>query len=349
MRTASDDADARPRIGLALVARDEERFLAANLAYHRALGVSRAYVHLDRCTDDSEAIARRFEAGGFATVLPSDRDAGETYMSEYQVRCLDDALRRARADGLDWLMHVDADEFAWGDNPAGPLDAIARLVGRGGGTASGGQRLRRQGDLRRMVRRAATLGRLRGGGRIDQVIMRTVEVVPTPLQDDEDFRHLHWFQDGGVLPREILDPGDGEVKTLDHWLGGRRGKSLVRCAADVVPRSAHDWSLAGGGDPVTARAGLHYHYVVADAAHWLEKYRKFSEYPEVWEKGKPVRFPKQAWKQASVRMTDDEAAAYFARWVAADPAELARLSRTPAGRHLRRDEAVARVLAGAGA
>ena len=327
-----------PTVALALVVRDEARFLARHLAYHRALGVSRAYVYLDRCVDDSGAIARSFD---FAEVVERDRDPAERFMSTYQTGVLADALSRARAEGVDWLLHVDADEFAFGENAAEPsdpdLEPPADLLARG--------------DLRRLIRRATRpwRGGLRGlGRRVDQIILRPLEVVPTPLTAGQPFSALFWFQDGGALSRDLLDPTDGTVRRLDDWLGARRGKSLIRVAADVKPKSAHDWQTMSGGRPVTANAGFHLHFVVTDGRHWLEKYRKFSEYPATWEKGNAVRFPKQAWKEAAARMSDADALAYFDRWVAVPGAELSRLAGTREGRHLRRTTIVPDVLSAAG-
>ena len=342
-----------PTVALALVVRDERRFLARHLAYHRALGVSRAYVYLDRCADDSGAIARSF---GFTTVVERDRDPAERFMSTYQTGVLADALARARADGVDWLLHVDADEFAFGENAAepdnaDPADDDPDDADFDDADFESPADLRRRGDLRRLIARATRpwRGGLRGvGRRVDQIILRPLEVVPTPLGGGRPFAALHWFQDGAALSRDVLDPADGTVRRLDDWLGARRGKSIVRVGADVKPRSAHDWQTTSGGRPVTARAGYHLHFVVTDAAHWLEKYRKFSEYPATWEKGNAVRFPKQAWKDAAARMTEAEAHAYFDRWVAVPDAELERLSGARAGRHLRRVTVVPDVLAAAG-
>ena len=307
-----------PTLAMVLVVRDEERFLAEHLRYHRALGVGRVYAYLDRCTDRTPEI---LAATPDAVVIERDRREDEPYMSTYQCNCLGDALDRARADGVGWLLHLDPDEFAHGENPGGDP------------------------SLPGLVRRAAT--RLRGlGRRVDQLILRTVEAVPTPLGNGETFRDLRWFQDGGVWEREVLDPGEGVVRTLGQWLGGNRGKSLLRVAADAEPASAHHWRRRGGKKLVTVHAGSHFHYVVTDAGHWRQKYAKFSEFPAHWEKGSAVRFPKQAWKEASVSMDEGEAEAYFRRWVAADPAELERLAGTPAGRHLVRDDTVDRVLRG---
>lgn len=306
-------------MAMVLVVRNEERFLDAHLRYHRALGVGRVYAYLDRCTDRTPEILR---AWADTEVIERDRSEAQKFMSTYQCACLGDALGRARRDGVDWLLHLDPDEFAHGENP-------------GGGASLPG-----------LVRRAAT--RWRGlGRRVDQIVMRTVEVIPTPLGPGQSFLHLPWFQDGGVWERPVLDPGTGKMRTLRNWLGNSRGKSLVRVSADAEPASAHAWARVGGGRLVTVRAGRHLHYVVTDAAHWHEKYAKFSEFPARWEKGNPVRFPKQAWKEASVRMGEQEAADYFREHVAADPAELERIARTRAGRHLRRDSSVSGILAGA--
>ena len=317
---------ALPTLAMVLVVRDEERFLQEHLRYHRAVGVGRVYAYLDRCTDRTPEILAQTPD---AVVIRRDRRNDERYMSTYQCHCLGDALQRARADGVDWLLHLDPDEFAHDEG-----------IGRGEGLP--GLIRRRATRLRGVI---GSRGRS-GGGRVDQLVLRTVEAVPTPLRAGGSFRELRWFQDGGAWAREVLDPTDGAVRTLDHWLGASRGKSLLRVAADAEPASAHHWQRAGGGELVTVRAGSHFHYVVTDAAHWRQKYAKFSEFPATWEKGNAVRFPKQAWKEASVRMGEAEAEAYFREHVAADPAELERVAATPAGRFLRRDDTVDRVLRG---
>ena len=168
-------ADGPPTVALVLVVRDEERFLADNLRHHRALGVSRFYIYLDRCADRSPEMARACEA---AEVIERDRRPEEAFMSQYQTAVLADALGRARRDGFDWLLHVDADEFAWGENDAG---LFARKVTDATPCPAA------RGSLPALVRRAAT--RLRGRGRrVDQIILRTVENVPTPLADGRDVR-----------------------------------------------------------------------------------------------------------------------------------------------------------------
>ena len=315
-----------PRLALALVVRDEERFLGANLAYHHTLGVTRAYVYLDRCADASPAIAAAFP---WVESIRRDRDPDDRHMSSFQVRCLDDALERARAEGFDWLMHLDADEFAWGDNRVGPL---GRLLGRPA-----------PANLEALGSLTAMLARVRPSTAM--IRLRTKEVVPEPVEPGSPFWKLHHFQDQGVFRRPVLDPTTGLVRQLDYWIGSHRGKSIIRTAAPVRAESAHDWAgrdATVGTRIPTQRLGWHYHYVVVDSEQWRAKYRKFAEYPDHWSSGRPVRFPKQAWKEASLRLTAEDARRYYDEWVAVGPADLAR---RVDGRRIVRERFVEEVLA----
>ena len=299
-------------LAMVMCIRDEERFLAANLAYHRALGVSRAYVFLDRCTDASPQIARSFP---WVRAIPRDRAPDERFMSRYQVGCLDLALQLAREEGFAWLLHVDADEFARGTDRWERLPGLSALRRRGRRGMAGAA-----GSLTTLLARVAPETEL--------VVLRPWDAIPTPLPEGTPFWKLHYFQARGVHARPLLDPTTGEVRRLTLPLGHDKGKSIVRTAADVRAASAHRWvrrdAIDGTGALRTEWRGIHYHFVVVDARQWQEKYRKFAEYPSQWEKGAPVRFPKQAWKEASVAMSPAAARAYYDRWVAVRPRDLIR-------------------------
>src|SRR5215208_6610913 len=114
-----------PSLAMALAIRDEERFLSANLAYHHALGVSRVYVFLDRCTDASQQIAQAFP---WVRTIDDDVRSDDRSLPTYLNRCARAALKLARAEGFDWLMGVGADEFAFGDRRSGRIRQ--RLLGR---------------------------------------------------------------------------------------------------------------------------------------------------------------------------------------------------------------------------
>lgn len=115
------------RLAMVLCVRNEEDFLLANLLYHRALGVERAYVYLDRCTDRSVELASRLAGVRLIEAAPAERARFE-YVGDFQAACMTHALGLARAEGFAWLLAVDADEFASGvDRREAPAagDALA--------------------------------------------------------------------------------------------------------------------------------------------------------------------------------------------------------------------------------
>ena len=283
-------------LAMLLVIRNEAEMLAVNLAYHRRLGVQHTYVYLDRCTDDSERIARSFDA---VTVILRDRQPDEHYMSAYQTKIMDDALQLARADGYTWLLHVDADEFAYGsDRPYVFREVAVRF----------GADVTRTGSLPRML---STIP-----ANVEQVILRPKEAVPVRGRTEQPFYETKHYQTRGTLSRSMLNPTTGEIHEIDRWLGHNKGKSIIRTRGDVVASSAHRWRRRDEKPIVSMQRGFHFHFVVTSASAWLSKYRKFAEYPAHWEKGTSVSFPKQAWKEASVQMSASEAEVYFQRWIA---------------------------------
>lgn len=282
-------------LALTMTVRNEERFLAANLKWHYHVGVRRAYVYLDRCTDGSEAIARSFP---WVEVYERDRHASSRFLMGAQQKNATEALVGARRDGVKWLLHLDADEFACGDEGRGGpgSDDLAQLVGR------------------------VTTG-------TDMIILRPREAIPVRTNSAVPLSEHVYFQDGAVVERPLLDPASGIVRRLDKLIGHAVGKSIVRVDADVKPNGAHRWLPAGGGALPRTFAGFHFHFVVIGATHFREKYGKLSEYPDTFQNGAAVPFPKQAFKVAAGTMRPEETDRYYYDWVAMDIEELERLTR----------------------
>jgi hypothetical protein len=204
--------------------------------------------------------------------------------------CANRGLALARRDGIDWLLFLDADEFARGEGADGDLPAM--LAGVAAGT--------------------------------DQVVLATREVAPEAVAGP--FWHLRHFQVNGIVRRPILDLRTGEIRTLGKWIGHNQGKPVARTRAALTAVSSHRWAAADGRTPVpTEQRGWHYHYVVTSASHWLGKYRQLAEEPATWRTGQPVPFPKQCWKELALRLSPAEAEDYYRRWVAFSPDLCARM------------------------
>ena len=304
------------KLGVVTCVRDEADVLAPWLAYHAALGVSRGYVYMDRCRDGTREVLRPFP---WVVPIARDRLADENSLVLAQMACMDDALVRARADGLDWLMHIDVDAYAFAENVGS--SALER------------------GDLRVLLASVPA--------ETEAVVLRTVEVVPTALSAGEPFWKLHAVQDRTVFERAMLDPKSGAVRPLARWLGHNLGKSIARVAADLQAGTPHRFTRRQEGKRlpdlvpiVEEQRGCHYHFVVRDARHWVDKYRKIGDDSPFWPRGTPVEFPTQAWKEAARYMTDEEGERYARRWVLAAASEIGEARARGAVREVRDVESV---------
>jgi hypothetical protein len=299
------------RLAMVTCVRDEEALLGAHLLYHRAVGVERAYVFLDRCTDGSERVASAFPWVTPIRVDPAEA-AGFPYVFYLHAACMNRARELARAEGFDWLLSLDPDEFACADNaaPGDGSPAVARA------------------HLGPLLARAAP-------GTVE-VRLPPREVVPARLPENSPFWKQHYFQTAPALEWNVYDPVSGQAKPWAGFLGHRRGKSIVRTSADVQGYDSHRWAPEQGADyphwPQYVELpgedlGFHWHFIVCGARQWQDKFRKLAFEPESWFCGTPVELPKQVWKRAAGRFSDREAIDYFDRWIARPEEELARLAR----------------------
>jgi hypothetical protein len=103
----------RPPIGLAVCAifRDEARYLAEWVTFHRIQGVERFYLYDNRSTDDWRSELAPEIASGVVVVADWPQEPGQ--MSAY-----DDCIERHRTDAR-WIAMIDIDEFLF--SPSGAL------------------------------------------------------------------------------------------------------------------------------------------------------------------------------------------------------------------------------------
>src|SRR5688572_25540502 len=204
-----------PRLAMALCVRDEAEFLPANLLYHHALGVSRAYVFLNRCKDDRARIAASLP--WVRPILLDPEEVGRfVYVADLHAACMNRALELARAERFDWLLFLDPDEFAAADSPKPE-----------GGSAT------ERAHLGRMLARVAP--------ETEVVLLATREVVPARLPARARFWSQRFFQVEPRLSWRILDPLTGVVADWKGFLGHRLGKSIVRTSAAVQAFDSHWW------------------------------------------------------------------------------------------------------------
>jgi hypothetical protein len=305
-----------PRLAMVTWSRNCGRFLAANLSYHYALGVRRAYVFLDRCTDSSECIAGSFPWAQTFVLDPAETESFD-YVPDVQAICMNEALRLARQEGFDWLLALDPDEFAYAaeDRSAVPHDSQRNAAIR-------------HGHLGRLLKQVPS--------DVEVVRLQVKELIPMDLGDETPFWEQRFFQFREAVPRDIADPLTGEVKRCDRFIGQTDGKSILRTSVDAQAYDPHQWvcnqerQYPNRPEYVPLKQvwqGVLYHFHITSYQHWRQKWAMFENEPDIWQDGRPVEFPKLCWKKASARLSQEELARYFSRWVAMPEADLKELAR----------------------
>ena len=294
-----------PRVALLACVRDEAEFLPAFLLYHKAIGIERVYLFLDRCTDASEDLAARFPWVRALAVDPEEA-ARFPYIADLHAACMNHALYLARQEGFDWLAILDPDEFAFANNPG--RSAIERA------------------HLPAMLRGVATT--------TAAVRLPTRELVPALLAEETPFWKQRYFQTHPRLRWRLHDPLTGETHLWRGFIGHREGKQLVRTSLSVQGYGSHRWVPEQGRRfpdrpqfvplPIEDR-GWHWHFYTSSQRQWRSKFRKKAFWPERWSCGSPVALPQLLWRRAA-DATDASVADYFSRWIARPLFELRMLA-----------------------
>jgi hypothetical protein len=104
----SAGGEARPRVAALTILRNEEAIVATCIGHLlETVGVDRVYAMDNGSSDRTVAILRRIAAATGRVVV--DVDAGE-YRQDEIITAL---AHRAMADGAEWVLPNDADEFLW--------------------------------------------------------------------------------------------------------------------------------------------------------------------------------------------------------------------------------------------
>jgi hypothetical protein len=97
------------------------------LEYHRSFGIIRFYIRLEDSEDLEEYLKNENDI-----TLEIGKSTGKDEYKEIQVRqctMVDNALKKAQEDGIDWLIHIDCDELLDGDmSELGELSSKIRTV-----------------------------------------------------------------------------------------------------------------------------------------------------------------------------------------------------------------------------
>ena len=295
------------KLGLVMSVRDEAAILRQNLLYHRHAGVDIVYLYDDGSKDGTLGSIR-----DLAFVRLPERTSPDTFgaaAEPYAARAAVDqcsrqtlnafaAVAEARRDGIEWLLHLDADEFA---SPS--LDAAT------------------EGGLREL------LGSMPPA--VSAVRFPTCEMVQRRLEyEDVTTEETLFKRPGARIARMVQDPLRDRSWQLEGFYGHSFGKSAVRLSEGVRPHGVHKFAAADGSELATERRGCLLHYWAHGFSDFRRKHRltgPLSTYPT----GPPVAAHVRLWRELAhnADFSEDALRDYFARFVLFSADEVARLRR----------------------
>lgn len=115
--------------GIVMTVREPAQLVLANVAWHLGTGAQEIHVYLD---DPADPVAARLAAlNGVHVTLCDDAHWAEAAQSKQRPASINrrqgrNAVHAMARTGVDWLIHLDADEFLYQDRPLGDELAVAR-------------------------------------------------------------------------------------------------------------------------------------------------------------------------------------------------------------------------------
>jgi hypothetical protein len=246
--------------------RDSAAVIASFVAYHRAIGFEHLFLFFDDPADSALAWAR---AQPHVTAIARDGALREAWskLTRYgenaahverevmarQVLNVEHAMNLARAKGLKWLLHIDADELFYA--PGGDAAAHFNWL---------------------------------DGTPIETVSYANFEAVPETEETGDFFRDVTLFK----KPKLLRAPPSPDAKALIERTGQLapnffhfydNGKSAVRLsAAGMLPKGVHSFVRPGSYASAQSPEQFILHYACCGFAALWQKYVTLGRFADQW-------------------------------------------------------------------
>ncbi|MFC1884631.1 glycosyltransferase family 2 protein [Thermodesulfobacteriota bacterium] len=295
-------------VAIAVTVKNEARFLRPSLLYHRHVGVDRMYVFLDRSTDNTretvedldfveidESVSReryanrpelQFMIEGYERIFTARQGLNVVY-----------AIEKARNEGIDWIISLDADELLY-IYPESQLKDHLRIFFN------------------------------KIGRNIDAVRFGTLEALQRKLDSVNGFAEESLFvKPFSNFPRKMYDPYKDSYFKLKGALGHKVGKSAVRTSVDSHPADSHEFVSRDGSPLKTLNTGYVLHYYCYGFEDFQKKYTNFEDHPDQYLSGEDVVYHKRLWRDivSDPGFSDDELREYYKKNIVPAPEAVDRL------------------------
>jgi hypothetical protein len=309
-----------------MTVKNEARLLRQNVLYHLGLGVTKIFVYFDNTTDDG---LKRLS--GLEHVETSNSIKAEKYKDLYYLekfwsnsdehhtarQCLNtfDALQKCKAQDIDWLISIDADELF--------------LTCKDGSVSL-------EHFFEDANKQNASIVNLKPLEVVTQkMAYKHVMLEETLFKTQKNFKSKfdHIYQN-------IYNPYTKTSKTVSYWLGHTMGKAAVRVSETVIPKNVHRYKSLDGRSLKLVNMGCLLHYHIYDSEDFIKKFKNFKERPATFLSGNKIEDLKSLW----IRLVNDSTFSkaylenYFKENLLCSPKKLKRFHKTRFFNILKRKE-----------
>ena len=269
------------KIALVITVKNEARLLRDNLLYHKAIGVSKAFVYFDGTTDDGRETIKCMEdvvcnvsvdpkVYKHLDHLKKFTDYADAHHTARQCLNTYDALQKCKAEGIDWLISIDADELI-----------VPHIT-----------------DAQQLTTFFETIP-----ASTDVVTFQVKELLQNQLNSKSIFAEAILFKSQPHFKRRIdkvykriYDPINNTYRHFNYWYGHAMGKSAIRVEAEIIPHNVHRYIYISGSKPQAFYKGYVLHYHSYDVDDFIKKFENFKHRPSTFLSGNSVEDLKLLWR-----------------------------------------------------
>lgn len=314
------------KVAVVMTVKNEVRLLRQNALYHLGIGVTKLFVYFDGTTDDGAQRILDIE-----NIEINDSVAIETYehlqylekfwsnAKEHHTarQCLNtyDALQKCKAQQIDWLISLDADEL---------------FLSSKDGSITINQ------FFQEAIKQDADIINLKPM----EVLARQMNYFNVMAEETLFKTQKNFKSKLDQIYQKIYNPYANTFKTVSFWLGHTMGKSAIRVSNSIVPINVHRYTAKDDENLKVIQRGYILHYHIYDYRNFVEKFQNFKERSETYLSGHKINNLKSLW----IKIVNDEnhsseyLEAYFEKYLLFDTIKLKRLKRTRLFNLLKRRE-----------
>jgi len=301
-----------PKIAIVITVKNEERLLKQNLLYHFGIGISHAFIYFDGTTDGGPKSIEDMGNVLIQSSVTPDLYRHLTFLDKFTSnarkhhtarQCLNtyDAMLKSKAEGIDWLISIDADELVYTGNDKHISDFFSDLSD------------------------------------YDVIMLRPLEVVNRKLNYENVMKEEVLFKTQKNFNSKVdqiyfnvENPYSKSKITSSFWLGHTMGKCALNVQKDLIPHNVHRFKLKNSKTVNKVNRGFILHYHIYDFDDFIKKFKNFKNHPSSFLSGNDIGTLKSLWIKLvnDSQFTPEDLKEYYIDNILFTDAKLSKLKKT---------------------